>query len=601
MRKTPYLTLDNKADDAELVLMEIDDLKRREQSVATLGDYAEAILRTSRDPFVILGADLRIHTANEGFYTTFKIQSGEAVGRLIYDLGNSQWNIPRLRQLLEDVLPRSTFFDNFEVTHDFESIGQRTMLLNARTLSGISGEPGRILLGIQDVTEVLQFRAAAKESQTRYRALIEASAQTVWTTDPTGMVVEDSPSWRIFTGQTEKQRKGSGWLDALHPDDRDRVSKLWQRAVAEHTPVETEYRLRHITGDWRWMSMRSVPVSDSDGSIREWVGMNIDITARKQGEEARARLAAIVESSDDAIIGKDLNGVITSWNKGAERLFGYSAQEVVGKPVTILIPQERLDEEPSILQRIRRGERIDHFETVRRHKDGRSMDVSLTVSSVIDSGGQVVGASKIARDITGRKQKDEALRSAAEFDEAVMANMGEGLYTVDGQGLVTFLNPAAEKMFGWKLADLRGKKMHDTTHYKHRDGRPYPAEECSGLQVLRSGKTLTNHEDVFIRKDGTFFDVIYSSAPLKSGNAIVGLVVVFRDVSDRKRAEEALRQSHAELRAQAEELSRFNRVAVGREGRMIELKKEVNELCQRQGQPPRYPLEFEQTREQTHD
>ena len=601
MRKTPYLTLDNKADDAELVLMEIDDLKRREQSVATLGDYAEAILRTSRDPFVILDADLRIHTANEGFYTTFKIQSGEAVGRLIYDLGNSQWNIPRLRQLLEDVLPRSTFFDNFEVTHAFESIGQRTMLLNARTLSGISGEPGRILLGIQDVTEVLQFRAAAKESQTRYRALIEASAQTVWTTDPTGMVVEDSPSWRIFTGQTEEQRKGSGWLDALHPDDRDRVSKLWQRAVAEHTPVETEYRLRHITGDWRWMSMRSVPVSDSDGSIREWVGMNIDITARKQGEEARARLAAIVESSDDAIIGKDLNGVITSWNKGAERLFGYSAQEVVGKPVTILIPQERLDEEPSILQRIRRGERIDHFETVRRHKDGRLMDVSLTVSSVIDSGGQVVGASKIARDITGRKQKDEALRSAAEFDEAVMANMGEGLYTVDGQGLVTFLNPAAEKMFGWKLADLRGKKMHDTTHYKHRDGRPYPAEECSGLQVLRSGKTLTNHEDVFIRKDGTFFDVIYSSAPLKSGNAIVGLVVVFRDVSDRKRAEEALRQSHAELRAQAEELSRFNRVAVGREGRMIELKKEVNELCQRQGQPPRYPLEFEQTREQTHD
>ena len=601
MRKTPYLTLDNKADDAELVLMEIDDLKRREQSVAPLGDYVEAILRTSRDPFVILDADLRIHTANEGFYTTFKIQSGEAVGRLIYDLGNSQWNIPRLRQLLEDVLPRSTFFDNFEVTHAFESIGQRTMLLNARTLSGISGEPGRILLGIQDVTEVLQFRAAAKESQTRYRALIEASAQTVWTTDPTGMVVEDSPSWRIFTGQTEKQRKGSGWLDALHPDDRDRVSKLWQRAVAEHTPVETEYRLRHITGDWRWMSMRSVPVSDSDGSIREWVGMNIDITARKQGEEARARLAAIVESSDDAIIGKDLNGVITSWNKGAERLFGYSAQEVVGKPVTILIPQERLDEEPSILQRIRRGERIDHFETVRRHKDGRLMDVSLTVSSVIDSGGQVVGASKIARDITGRKQKDEALRSAAEFDEAVMANMGEGLYTVDGQGLVTFLNPAAEKMFGWKLADLRGKKMHDTTHYKHRDGRPYPAEECSGLQVLRSGKTLTNHEDVFIRKDGTFFDVIYSSAPLKSGNAIVGLVVVFRDVSDRKRAEEALRQSHAELRAQAEELSRFNRVAVGREGRMIELKKEVNELCQRQGQPPRYPLEFEQTREQTHD
>ena len=195
----------------------------------------------------------------------------------------------------------------------------------------------------------MHFRAAAQESQTRYQALIEASAQIVWTTDPSGVVVEDSPSWRAFTGQTEEQRKGSGWLDVLHPDDRDRVSELWQRAVAERTAVETEYRIRHISGDWRWTAVRAVPVLNPDGSIREWVGMNIDITARKQGEEARARLAAIVESSADAIIGKDLNGIITSWNQGAEGLFGYTAQEVVGKPVTILIPQERADEEISIL------------------------------------------------------------------------------------------------------------------------------------------------------------------------------------------------------------------------------------------------------------
>jgi two-component system CheB/CheR fusion protein len=129
-------------------------------------------------------------------------------------------------------------------------------------------------------------------------------------------------------------------------------------------------------------------------------------------DEATARLAAIVESSDDAIISKDLNGIITSWNKGAERLLGYTAAEAVGKPVALLIPLERLDEEPSILERIRRGVRIDHYETVRRRKDGSLIDISLTVSPIADAEGRIIGAAKIARDITARKQQEQALIEA---------------------------------------------------------------------------------------------------------------------------------------------------------------------------------------------
>src|SRR5262245_37964795 len=120
-----------------------------------------------------------------------------------------------------------------------------------------------------------------------------------------------------------------------------------------------------------------------------------------------------------------------------------------------------------------------------------------------------------AADIIASKQATDALRRAKEYDEAVMNNMGEGLYTVDDEGLVTFMNPAAERLFGWRLDELRGRKMHDLTHYKHPDGSPFPAEECAGLQVLREGKALTDHEDVFIRKDGTFFDVMYSSSPIE--------------------------------------------------------------------------------------
>jgi len=145
---------------------------------------------------------------------------------------------------------------------------------------------------------------------------------------------------------------------------------------------------------------------DASGRIVGAVNMLVDLTETKRAEHAAQRLVAIVESSDDAIISKDLNGVIASWNDAAERLFGYRADEVIGKPVTILIPPENHHEEPSILDRIRRGVRIDHYETVRRRKDGSMVDISLTVSPIRNTSGRIVGASKIARDISERKEAE---------------------------------------------------------------------------------------------------------------------------------------------------------------------------------------------------
>jgi PAS domain S-box-containing protein len=149
------------------------------------------------------------------------------------------------------------------------------------------------------------------------------------------------------------------------------------------------------------------PLRDDAGQLLGAVNMLVDIAERKRSEKAAQHYAAIVESSDDAIVSKDVNGVITSWNNGAQRLFGYTGEEAVGKPVTLLIPVDRQDEEPRILERIRRGERIDHYETVRRRKDGSLVDISLTVSPIRDLRGNIVGASKIARDISERKRAEE--------------------------------------------------------------------------------------------------------------------------------------------------------------------------------------------------
>jgi PAS domain S-box-containing protein len=162
------------------------------------------------------------------------------------------------------------------------------------------------------------------------------------------------------------------------------------------------------------------PLYNFDGRRCGAINVFQDVTEFRKAEEARLQLAAIVESSDDAIVSKDLNGIITSWNQGAQRLFGYTAEETIGKPVTILIPPERIDEEPGILERIRRGKRIDHYETVRQRKDGSLIEISLTVSPIKDATGTIIGASKIARDITARKQVEAALREAR--DELAKAN-----------------------------------------------------------------------------------------------------------------------------------------------------------------------------------
>ena len=191
---------------------------------------------------------------------------------------------------------------------------------------------------------------------------------------------------------------------------------------------------------------------------------------------------------------------------------------------------------------------------------------------------------QLRAEIAERNQAEDTLRRAMEFDETVMSNMGEGLYTVDKQGLVTKMNPAAEKLLGWTLEELRGKKMHDVTHYKHPDGSPFPAEECAGLQVLREGKPLKDFEDTFIRKDGRLFPVSYSSSPLRDRDGeIVGLVVVFQDITERNQAQEALRQNQAQLENRvAERTTELQHVNAALSRDMEERKKLEEQLLQSQ-------------------
>ena len=201
-------------------------------------------------------------------------------------------------------------------------------------------------------------------------------------------------------------------LQRAHPEDRARWKGAIDRAIDRKSDYEVEIRILLPDATTKYIHTVGHPVLNASGDLVQFVGSTTDITERKRAEQATRLLAAIVESSHDAIVSKSLNGVITSWNKGAERLFGYAAEEAVGQNITLIIPPERLDEERTIIEQLTRGERVDYFETVRMRKDGSLLDVSLTISPMKDASGRVVGASKLARDITERKRAEEALRQA---------------------------------------------------------------------------------------------------------------------------------------------------------------------------------------------
>jgi PAS domain S-box-containing protein len=258
---------------------------------------------------------------------------------------------------------------------------------------------------------------------------------------------------------------------------------------------------------------------------------------RRRAEEARQRLATIVESSNDAIISKNLDGIIQTWNAGAERIFGYKAEEIVGMPVTTLMPPDRLDEEPGILARLRRGERIDHYETVRRRKDGTLINISLTVSPVKDADGRVIGISKIARDITERKKSETALRENERRLQDLLAAIPAAIYTTDAAGKITYYNEAAVELAG-RRPTIGSDEWCVTWKLFWPDGTPLPHDQCPMAIALKEDRPIRGKEAVAERPDGTRVPFIPFPTPLHDGNGkLVGAINMLVDLSERKQAE----------------------------------------------------------------
>jgi PAS domain S-box-containing protein len=302
---------------------------------------------------------------------------------------------------------------------------------------------------------------------------------------------------------------------------------------------EKEVVIERPDGSRVIVSVHIDPIRDKHGAIVGVVNFFHDIDERKQAERTTGLLAAIVGSSDDAIVSKNLDGVITSWNKSAERVFGYTAEEAIGQRITLIVPPDRLHEEAMILERLRRGERVDHFETVRVRKDGATLDISLTISPVKDAAGHVVGASKVARDVTERKRVERAVAEQARLLDLSF----DAIFVRDTADRITYWSDGARQLYGYTSEEALGRVSHELLRTK------FPEALDRIIARLHRDRRWTG-ELIHKRKDGLQIVVAsrWSLDQQDHGNAN-SVLETNSDITQQKESEKALRESEERFRA----------------------------------------------------
>jgi diguanylate cyclase (GGDEF)-like protein/PAS domain S-box-containing protein len=341
------------------------------------------------------------------------------------------------------------------------------------------------------------------------------------------ILVAEGEAVRRVPWNDERMFRGRlvGDLQSEWPDEVLAISRESYRAA-----LDGERRDFAFTSEGLTFEVTVAPVREEDGEVRSALAVVHDVTERRRADVDRARLAAIVAGSDDAILAKDLTGRITDWNAAAERMYGYSPEQAIGCPVAMLVPPERRDEDLVLLQRVLAGERVDHFETERVRRDGSRVPVSLTVSAVRDSAQVITGASTIARDVTERRAADADRAQLA----ALVSHSPDAIVALDERFHITGYNPAAAELFQLRRETMLGRHVTEMTHARNDDG--------DHLDVLRralAGDTVRSERGL-TRVDGSMIAVATTSAPIRTAGAIVGVVVSIRDVTAQRRARLAL-------------------------------------------------------------
>jgi two-component system CheB/CheR fusion protein len=564
LRARPYLTLDNKVDGVVLMLMDVDELKRSELETRRARDFAEATLRTAPVPLVVLRPDLRVDMASEAFYQTFRVSPSATEGRLIYELGNGQWNIPKLRELLEDVLPQNSSFKEFEVTHAFDTLGRRHMLLNARRMATEEGRPLRIVLVIEDDTERLAAQADLRASERRFRRLFEAAHDGVLLIDPVSRQITDvNPYMLNLLGYTREELIGQGLYEA-GLIQAEEVGRRFYEALEtnqsiryEDLPLKTK-----AGGELEVEVVANIYAEDG----HEVIQCNVrDISERKAQEaamrRANERFRFLAEAMPQKIFTATAGGEVDYFNRRWMEFTGLSFDQIKGWGWTQFVHPDDLDENVRRWKRaLDTGEPFELEHRFRRHDGVYRWHLSRAHIMLSGEGDNArwVGSST---DIDDVKKAEERLRATESRFRRLFESVPAAVFACDSNGVIQDYNRRAQEY--WGRAPVRGdpaERYSGSFKQSLPDGTPLANERTVVADVLRDGIPRENVEVLIERPDRSRLPVIVSCFPLTSGaGEIIGAITCFSDITQVKRFErerEALLANEQASRMEAEAANR---------------------------------------------
>jgi PAS domain S-box-containing protein len=491
-----------------------------------------AVLDAVDVPIIVISREYKVVRINRAAMTVFGLKLSD----LGCPLGNTLAGVEDLNRICTRVISDGA-------PHRIESRdGDRRFLLR---IAPYTGSDRQILGAVLTFTNVTAFRASIEQAiyEREYtKGILNTVVDPVIVLDTKLQVRTANKAFYTIFGVSRDQTQGIS-IRKLGNNEWE-TSEVWESL---ETTLSGLSEFQAVEIDREFPTGRRTLVLDARrlaGAGDPLIVLTFhDVTERKLAERTTSLLAAIVDSSDDAILSKKLDGTITSWNQSAERLFGYKAQEAIGQHITLIVPWERRSEEEDILRRLARGERVEHFETVRRRKDGTHLDASLTISPIRDATGRVIGASKVARDVSERKRIEVALRESEERFRAIFETTPECVKLVSADGTLLHMNGPGLQMVGARSADeVVGKNVYDLIAPEDRDRfKAFNESICQGEQ----GSLQFD----IIGLEGKRRHMETHAAPLRNPDDTVVHLAVTVDISERKQAEELLRTSEERFRA----------------------------------------------------
>ena len=536
------------------VAVYVRDITERRQSehlIELAREYAESIVTTVREPLVVLDKDLRVVSANRSFYATFKVGPAETEGRAVYDLGDGQWDIPRLRTLLEEIVPVNNWFNDFEVEHDFEHIGRKTMLLNARRFPA-EGPFKLLLLAIEDITSRKQAEEALRQSEERFRNYFELGLIGMAITSPTKGCLDVNDQMCQILGYTRDELLQKTWAEMTHPDDLAADAANFNRVMAGE--------IDSYTMDKRWVRKDGRVIDSTisvrclrrdDGSVDRFVALLQDISERKRAEaavrESEARFRGTFENAAVGIAHKDVNGRFLRVNERYCAIVGYTREELLARTFHDITYPEDLAAELEPYTRLMRGE-LSSYSLEKRYvrKDGSLIWIDMTISLQRDAADRPAYAIAILEDISERKRAEEAVRVANERLDLAIRGSNIGIWDLD-------LAPGSEYRYG----PVRFINVWEPLGY---DPAEFPAHASASralghpddlVQVDRAVAACLAGETEEIRvenrvrhKDESYHWLLTLGKAMRDGSGRpVRLIGTVLDITERKRAEEELRRA----------------------------------------------------------